>query len=149
MSKQKRICVIGSGPSGMAVLHQYNKLKQHGKDVPQIVCYEKQSDWGGLWVYNWETGIDQYGEPVHGSMYRGMWSNNPKEVIELPDYTFQDHFKKPIPSFLPREAMLDYLKAKVYDATLKLRPLLVLGTGFRRLLVLSREKFLFMDKITR
>ncbi|KXJ25602.1 Flavin-containing monooxygenase FMO GS-OX-like 9 [Exaiptasia diaphana] len=56
MSKQKRICVIGAGPSGMAVLHQYNKLKQQGKDVPQIVCYDKQSDWGGLWVYNWETG---------------------------------------------------------------------------------------------
>ncbi|KXJ25606.1 flavin-containing monooxygenase FMO GS-OX-like 8 [Exaiptasia diaphana] len=119
MSAQKRICVIGAGPSGMSVLYHYNKLKQEGKDVPQIVCYDKQSDWGGLWLYSWETGIDQYGEPVHGSMYRGMWTNNPKEVIELPDYTFQDHFKKPIPSFLPREAMFDYLKGRWSQSDLR------------------------------
>ena len=65
-----KICVIGAGPSGMAVLCWYAKLAQEGKEVPEITCYEKQGDWGGLWNYSWRTGTDQHGEAVHGSMYR-------------------------------------------------------------------------------
>ena len=66
------------------------------------------------WLYSFNSflysGIDQFGEPVHGSMYRGLWSNGPKEALEFPDYTFEDHFKKAIPSFPPREVLFDYLK---------------------------------------
>ena len=40
--------------------------------MPEVTCYEKQSDWGGLWNYSWRTGTDQYGEQVHGSMYRSV-----------------------------------------------------------------------------
>ena len=58
------------------------------------------------------SGIDQFGEPVHGSMYRGLWSNGPKETLEFPDYTFEDHFKKAIPSFPPRAVLFDYLQGK-------------------------------------
>ena len=43
----------------------------HGIQViPEIVCYEKQSSFGGLWNYSWRTGSDEHGEAVHGSMYR-------------------------------------------------------------------------------
>jgi len=105
-----KVCVIGAGPSGMAVLCWYAKLAREGKEVPEIVCYEKQSDWGGLWNYTWRTGTDEHGEPVHGSMYRYLWSNGPKECLELPHYTFEDHYGKAIPSFPPREVLFDYLK---------------------------------------
>ena len=54
-----RVLVIGSGPSGMSVLYQTEKLRSEGcKDLPEIVCYEKGDDWGGLWNYNWRTGED-------------------------------------------------------------------------------------------
>ena len=56
MLKAKRVCVIGAGPSGMSVLFHFNKLKEQGKEIPEIVCFDKQSDWGGLWKYSWETG---------------------------------------------------------------------------------------------
>ena len=56
MSQAKRVCLIGAGPSGMSVLYQFNQLKTQGKEIPEIVCYDKQSDWGGLWKYSWETG---------------------------------------------------------------------------------------------
>ena len=56
MMHSKRICVIGAGPSGMSILYHFNKLKRQGKKIPDIVCFEKQSDWGGLWKYAWETG---------------------------------------------------------------------------------------------
>jgi len=105
-----KICVIGAGPSGMAVLWWYAKRAQEGKEVPEIVCYEKQGDWGGLWNYSWRTGTDQHGEAVHGSMYRYLWSNGPKECLEFPHYTFEEHYGKAIPSFPPREVLFDYLK---------------------------------------
>ena len=52
----KRVCVIGAGASGMSVLYHFHQLKTQGKEIPEIVCFDKQSDWGGLWKYSWETG---------------------------------------------------------------------------------------------
>eukprot|EP00794_Sanderia_malayensis_P017287 gene17287-19015_t len=108
----KRVCLIGAGPSGMSVLYHASKLRKQGKNVPEIVCYEKQSNYGGLWNYTWRTGLGEFGEPVHGSMYHSLWSNGPKEALEFPDYTFEDHFGKPIPSFPPREVLFDYLQGR-------------------------------------
>ncbi|KAK3600993.1 hypothetical protein CHS0354_008102 [Potamilus streckersoni] len=107
-----RICLIGAGPSGMSMLYNLAKMKEQGKHIPDVVCYEKQSDCGGLWNFDWRTGVDEHGEPIHGSMYHHLWSNNPKECLELPDYTFDRHFGKAIPSFLPREVILDYLSGR-------------------------------------
>ena len=108
----KRVCLIGAGPSGMCLLYQAGQLLKAGREVPEIVCFEKQSNWGGLWNQSWRTGIDEFGEPVHGSMYRHLWTNGPKEALELPDYTFDEHFGKAIPSFPPREVLFDYLQGR-------------------------------------
>ena len=43
-------------------------------------------------------------------MYRNLWSNGPKEALEFPDYTFDEHFGKPIASYPPREVLRDYLQ---------------------------------------
>ncbi len=57
------------------------------------------------------VGLDEYGEYVHNSMYRYLWSNGPKEAsLEFPEYTFDDHYGKPIGSFPPREVIFDYIK---------------------------------------
>ena len=116
-----RVAVIGAGPSGLAQLHAFERASRQGVEVPEIVCFEKQSDWGGLWNYTWRAGLDEHGDPVHGSMYRYLWSNGPKECLEFADYTFDEHFGKPIPSFPPREVLVDYItgRAKKND----LRPL--------------------------
>jgi len=107
-----KVCIIGGGPSGLSVLCWFAKMKREGRVIPDIVCYEKQSSWGGLWNYSWRTGSDQHGEPVHGSMYRYLWSNGPKECLEFPHYSFEQHFGKAIPSFPPREVLFDYLKGR-------------------------------------
>ncbi|CAH3171563.1 unnamed protein product [Porites lobata] len=49
-----------------------------------------------------------------GIMYQGLWTNGPKECYEFPDYTFEDHFGKPIPSYPPREVFRDYLTVKYF-----------------------------------
>jgi thioredoxin reductase len=41
--------------------------------------------------------------------YKDLWCRSPKEVMEYPDYTWDDHFGKPAPSFLPRRDVLEYM----------------------------------------
>ncbi|EDQ86337.1 uncharacterized protein MONBRDRAFT_28269 [Monosiga brevicollis MX1] len=104
-----RVCIIGAGPSGLSALIAFAKLQAAGEEIPELVCYDKQSDWGGLWNYTWRTGLDEHGEPVHGSMYRYLWSNGPKECLEFADYSFDEHYGQQIPSFPPREVLADYV----------------------------------------
>ncbi|MDO6564977.1 NAD(P)/FAD-dependent oxidoreductase [Amphritea sp. 1_MG-2023] len=112
----KRVAIIGAGPSGLAQLRAFQSAQAKGADIPEMVCFEKQSDWGGLWNYTWRTGLDEHGEPVHGSMYRYLWSNGPKECLEFADYSFEEHFGKAIASYPPREVLWDYIKGRVEKA---------------------------------
>ena len=108
-----RVAVIGAGPSGLAQLRAFQSAASKGKNIPEIVCFERQDDWGGIWNYTWRTGIDEYGEPVHCSMYRYLWSNGPKECLEFADYSFEEHFGRSIGSYPPREVLWDYIKGRV------------------------------------
>ncbi len=108
----KRVCIIGAGPCGLSQLHAFEEARKQGAEIPELVCFEKQDNWGGLWNYTWRTGLDEHGEPVHGSMYRYLWSNAPKELLEFADYTFDDHFGRAIPSFPPREVLYDYITGR-------------------------------------
>jgi trimethylamine monooxygenase len=108
-----RVGIIGAGPSGMAQLRAFESARKLGAEIPEIVCFEKQSDWGGQWNSSWRTGLDASGEPVHSSMYRHLWSNGPKECLEFADYTFDEHFGRPISSYPPREVLFDYIKGRV------------------------------------
>ena len=110
---KKRVAVVGAGPSGLAVLRAFQTAKAIGDEIPEVVCFEKQDNWGGLWNYTWRTGLDQYGESVHGSMYRYLWSNGPKEGLEFADYSFEEHFGKQIASYPPRSVLFDYIEGRI------------------------------------
>ena len=114
-----RVAVIGAGPSGLAALRAFQSAAKKKAKIPEVVCFEKQDDWGGLWNYTWRTGLDEYGEPVHGIMYRYLWSNGPKECLEFADYTFEEHFGKPIASYPPRAVLWDYIKGRVEKAKVR------------------------------
>ncbi|MFT8276163.1 NAD(P)-binding domain-containing protein [Kerstersia gyiorum] len=108
-----RIGIIGAGPSGLAQLRAFESAFKQVSEPIELVCFEKQDNWGGLWNYTWRTGLDEYGEPVHGSMYRYLWSNGPKEALEFADYSFDEHFGRPIPSYPPREVLFDYIQGRM------------------------------------
>ena len=114
-----KVAIIGTGPCGLSMLRSFEHLEKNGNEIPEIVAFEKQSDWGGLWNYSWRTGSDQYGDPIPNSMYRYLWSNGPKECLEFADYSFDEHFGKPIPSFPPREVLYDYIIGRVKKGNLK------------------------------
>ncbi len=116
---KKRVAIIGAGPSGLAQLRAFQSAQQKGQEIPEVVCFEKQDNWGGLWNYTWRTGVDQYGEPVHGSMYRYLWSNGPKEGLEFADYTFDEHFGREIASYPPRAVLFDYIEGRVKKANVR------------------------------
>lgn len=105
------IAIIGAGPCGMSAITAFNKEIINNKDAPKfkVTCFEQQSDIGGLWNYTWQTGTNEYGYPVHCSQYKHLWSNGPKECLEMADYTFLQHFGKNIGSFPPRVVLKDYL----------------------------------------
>ncbi|WAR09420.1 SNO1-like protein, partial [Mya arenaria] len=103
----RRICIIGAGPSGMSTLWHFVGLG----NADDVVCFEKQATWGGLWN-NWKTGVDENGEPVHTGMYKNLWIIAQKEKHENADYTFEDHFGKLSPSFGPRAIIRDYIEGK-------------------------------------
>ena len=114
-----KVGIIGAGPSGLSQLRAFERAKNKGEVIPEIVCFEKQSNWGGLWNYSWRTGVDEAGDPCHGSMYRYLWSNGPKEGLEFADYTFREHFGKDIASYPPRAVLFDYIKGRLEKTSFK------------------------------
>ena len=104
-----RVAVVGCGPCGMSIFSAFDEAKQQGENVPKLTCFEKQAEPGGLWNFTWRTGLDEYGEPVHGSMYKYLWSNGPRECSEMANYSFEKHFNKSIGSFPPRIVLREYL----------------------------------------
>ena len=107
MENQTKILVIGAGPSGLSTLKALDQLQP--KEKYKIVCYQKQEDLGGQWNFTMESGVDKYGEPVHSGMYSQLWTNAPKECFEYYDYTYHEHFGKPVPTYLPRDIFANYI----------------------------------------
>ena len=42
-----RVAILGAGPSGTAQLRAFASAAARGAEIPEVVCYEKQDDWGG------------------------------------------------------------------------------------------------------
>ena len=127
----KRVAIIGAGPCGLSQLRAFRQAERSGADIPELVCFERQADWGGLWHYTWRTGLDAHGEPVHGSMYRYLWTNGPKESLEFGDYSFEEHFGKPIPSFPPFEVLNNYILGRAEKSDIRRH--VRFGTAVRRI----------------
>ena len=107
---KKRVAIIGAGPCGLSQLRAFQQAESQGADIPELVCFERQSDWGGLWHYTWRTGprrvrgagaLQHVPVPVGRTGRRSPWS--------FGDYSFEDHFGKPIPSFPPYAVLNSYI----------------------------------------
>jgi len=146
--KSKSVCIVGAGPSGLSLLHAFNEAKKKGKAVPEkVVCYEKQGQVGGLWNFSPRVGIDANGEPQHCSMYRHLWSNAPKECLEFTDYSYDEHFKKRISSYPPREALHDYMMGRLVSKGVELENHCMLNHVVRRVTWNGeRKKFLVVTR---
>ncbi|CAK9805895.1 Senecionine N-oxygenase [Anthophora quadrimaculata] len=98
-----KIAVIGAGSAGLAAL-RHSTLDIYKNEV---ICYERTDQVGGTWVYREESGVDQYGLPIHTSMYKSLRTNLPKELMGFPDYPLPDAPE----SFIHRTEILDFLNS--------------------------------------
>ena len=76
-------------------------------------------------------------------MYRYLWSNGPRETIEIADYSFEEHFGKPIPSYPPREVLFDYIKGCADKVRMRIQFYFLHNNYYRGVeYVLKRHKLL-------
>lgn len=61
-----KIAIVGAGPSGLS---SAKHALDYGHDV---TVYEQNSKVGGLWDYTDQIGDDEFGIPIHSSMYKGL-----------------------------------------------------------------------------
>ena len=81
------------------------------KALPRVTAFERSFAPGGVWRS--DRGNNGNTTSSSTNMYEGLWTNGPKEQMEFSDYTYDDHFKSPLPAYLPRQQVLEYIMARV------------------------------------
>lgn len=97
-----RVCVIGAGAAGLCAARHL--LVE--PTVSQVDILEQADQLGGTWVYTEKVGYDDFGLPIHSSMYKSLRTNLPKEVMGFPDFPVPESEK----SYLPAKEMLAFLQ---------------------------------------
>lgn len=98
-----RVCVVGAGAAGLCAARHL--LVE--PCVTEVDVLEQTSQLGGTWVYTENTGYDDFGLPIHSSMYKSLRTNLPKEVMGFPDFPVPESEK----SYLPAKEMLAFLQS--------------------------------------
>ncbi|XP_063362370.1 senecionine N-oxygenase-like [Cydia amplana] len=97
-----RACVVGAGAAGLCAARHL--LAE--SCVSQVDVLEQSRQVGGTWVYTEHTGYDDFGLPIHTSMYKSLRTNLPKEIMGFPDFPIPESDK----SYLPSKDMLAFLQ---------------------------------------
>ncbi|KAJ8923996.1 hypothetical protein NQ315_006772 [Exocentrus adspersus] len=102
-SCKMRIAIIGAGAAGLAAL-------KHGlDDGHDCIAYEKSGKVGGTWNYSDNVGRDEFGLPIHSSMYQGLRqvTNLPKELMQYENFAYKESKR----SILFQEEVLAYINS--------------------------------------
>lgn len=101
-SSKTRIAIIGGGVAGLVVArHVISRPETYS-----LTLFEQTDQVGGTWVYTDEIEFDKNGLPVHSSMYKNLRTNLPKEIMQIPDFPFEDPEG---PSFVHHSVIRQYL----------------------------------------
>jgi dimethylaniline monooxygenase (N-oxide forming) len=96
-----KLCVIGAGAGGLCA------AKNGIEFGYEVTVFEQTSAVGGTWVYTDEVGKDKNGLDVHSSMYQGLYTNLPKEVMGYPSIPFPELED----SYIPAAEVLKYYES--------------------------------------
>lgn len=98
--KISSVAVIGAGTAGLC-------SAKHALAAGMTVTVFEQADQvGGTWVYTDQVAHDEQGVAIHTSMYQGLHTNLPKEIMGYPDFPIPEQEK----SYIPSADMLAFLK---------------------------------------
>lgn len=60
------VAIIGAGASGLC------SARHALANGLRVTVFEQAGELGGTWVYTDDVGTDEYGMPIHTSMYKGL-----------------------------------------------------------------------------
>ena len=63
-----QVCIIGSGAAGLCAIRNFSRHL----DKFDIEAFEKTNSVGGTWFYNEKREKDEFGLPIHSSMYANL-----------------------------------------------------------------------------
>ncbi|RZC35802.1 senecionine N-oxygenase, partial [Asbolus verrucosus] len=95
-----KIAIIGAGGAGLCAARHCL-----GENF-SIDVFEQTANVGGTWNYTDYIGYDENGIPVHSSMYKGLSTNLPKELMTLEDFPYCQQDR----SYLQQPEVLDYIR---------------------------------------
>ncbi len=93
---QKRICIIGAGPSGITAL---KNLKDKNLEV---LCYDRNKEVGGNWIFSEDES--------HSSVFETTHIISSKTLSQYEDYTFDD-FDKTVADYPSHDELRRYFQA--------------------------------------
>ncbi|KAB0803599.1 hypothetical protein PPYR_00569 [Photinus pyralis] len=96
-----KIVIIGAGIAGVVTL-KYALNAGHECDV-----FEQTGELGGTWVYSDQTDMDEFGFPSHRTMYKGLITNVPKEMMEFLNFRHSSDINE---SYITQPLVLKYLR---------------------------------------
>lgn len=99
-TKKRSYCVIGAGTAGLCAAR--HALQSGG----EVTVFEMANQLGGTWVFNEQVDKNEYGIDVHSSMYKGLKTNLPKEIMGYPDFPIPEQDS----SYIPAEDMLKFFQ---------------------------------------
>ncbi|KAL8208041.1 hypothetical protein R6Q57_007453 [Mikania cordata] len=87
MANSLKVAVIGAGVAGLTAACELQR------ESHQVVVFEKSHRLGGTWVYDPQTesdllGIDPNRDVVHGSLYKSLRTNLPRQLMSFTDFKF-------------------------------------------------------------
>ncbi|KAI3674959.1 hypothetical protein L2E82_51770 [Cichorium intybus] len=89
MATPLKVAVIGAGVAGLNAAHELQRESHH------VVVFEKSHRLGGTWAYDPRIesdllGLDPNREIIHGSMYKSLRTNLPRQLMSFTDFKFSD-----------------------------------------------------------
>ncbi|KAI1704767.1 flavin-binding monooxygenase-like domain-containing protein [Ditylenchus destructor] len=122
-SRDKTVCIIGAGAAGLCAARRCLAV-----GITNVTILEQCDALGGNWRIDGDLNGDKSSDEnfdwrIHSSMYDGLITNLPKEIMPFSDLPFPhtnirpqsqnengDSSFEPTPSFISHEEMLAYLK---------------------------------------
>nr|CBI83746.1 pyrrolizidine alkaloid N-oxygenase [Arctia caja] len=102
-SPTSRVCIIGSGYSGLAAARY---MQNYGLNY---TVFEATRNIGGTWRYDPRVGTDEDGLPIFSSQYKNLRINSPYKIMEFHDYSFPEGTR----SFISGGCFYKYMKSFV------------------------------------
>ncbi|CAG9813293.1 unnamed protein product [Phaedon cochleariae] len=97
-----KIGIIGAGAAGLAA------LKHSLDEGHDCELFEQTGYIGGVWKYVDKVGLDEFGLPIHTSMYEDLRTNLPKELMMFEDFNYKRELTH---SYISHQEVLEYIES--------------------------------------